>query len=119
LEAEGKPKESLALLTKSLEMYPAAPGFHNRGIILLQMENLKEALASFKRAVEINPEYFESLAALGALCAQEDDLKPAFEYLSRALQIDPNSVETRFNFGVTKIKVCLKHTREDKRHSRS
>jgi tetratricopeptide (TPR) repeat protein len=105
LEAEGKPAQALELLNKSVEMYASASGFHNRGIILLQLEKLQEALASFRRAVEMNPEYFESLSALGALCAQEDNLKPAHEYLSRALKIDAKSTETRFNLGVTKIKM--------------
>jgi len=104
LEQAGQPHEALALLTRSLELFPAAPGFHNRGIILLQLSNLAEAMASFRRAIEANPEYFESLSALGALSAQEGDLKPASEYLERALKIDPKSSETRFNLGVTRIK---------------
>jgi predicted O-linked N-acetylglucosamine transferase (SPINDLY family) len=62
------------------------------------------ALASFRAALEINPNYASAHANLGVvlhLCGDDDS---AFEHFRRALDLDPNHAGARHNMGSVLLK---------------
>ena len=71
---------------------------HNLGDVLVSLGRLDEAIAAFRRALEINPEYAEAAYNLGhALYATGRD--DAFDAFQRAIAIRAEFVEAHFMLG--------------------
>jgi tetratricopeptide (TPR) repeat protein len=58
------------------------------------------AVASFKRAIEINPEMFESRNDLGAVYFKNKDYVSAEANFAAALRLKPEALTSRFNLGL-------------------
>lgn len=63
------------------------------GKIHLETRSLTKAAASFRTAVDVDPEDIVSWSALAIVAEEEGDLEKALENFERALEIDPTSVE--------------------------
>lgn len=59
-----------------------------------------EAMAEYRRAIEIDPEYPKSYLNLGALLAEADRHTEAAEIFRRAIAIDPDYVAARVNLAM-------------------
>ena len=66
--------------------------------------NFEEAVASYKKALNLNSQYFEVLNNIGV--AYTDWGKPdlALKYLEKALGINPNYAEGHFKLGIIYLK---------------
>jgi serine/threonine-protein kinase len=71
----------------------------------LASEDVEAAIAHFKRAVELDPQFARAYCALGGCYANliikcigdQDDYTYAKEYLDKGLQLEPNNVEARMH----------------------
>jgi predicted O-linked N-acetylglucosamine transferase (SPINDLY family) len=63
------------------------------------MGNTEDALAHFKRALEIRPGFIEALSNLGNLLMKIGQLENATEFYQRAVEANPNSADTHCNLG--------------------
>ena len=60
----------------------------------------EEALARYRRAIEIDPEYAEAHNNLGLLLDELDDRPEAAAHFRKVLEIDPKNVQAHNNLGV-------------------
>jgi tetratricopeptide (TPR) repeat protein len=69
------------------------PAEYESGILLLEKFNRPEAVASFDKALTINPAAAEALAGKGVAAMMKLDLKEAEGFADRALKVNPNLPE--------------------------
>jgi tetratricopeptide (TPR) repeat protein len=77
-----------------------APLLNLEGLILLKKDEVKEALASFRKAVESDPTNLEAQLNAGALTMNYNDFTSALTYFDAATQIAPNHQEALLSKGV-------------------
>lgn len=88
----GRSNIALELLDEILAEHPKRAETHyNRGLILLQENRPKEALAALQRALELRPNLASAALYLGHIHRQLGDLSHAVEGFRRALAIEPRS----------------------------
>ena len=59
-----------------------------------------EAIASYERAIALNPDMFESYNNLGALYFKNGNYQSAQADFTQALRVRPDSTASRFNLGL-------------------
>src|SRR5436309_1866218 len=72
---------------------------NNRGVSLYYRGALEAALAAFRRAIELVPEYAEAHNNLGLVLSKLGQEKEATEAFQEALRIDPGMAEVYNNLG--------------------
>jgi tetratricopeptide (TPR) repeat protein len=78
-----------------------AEKYRQAGLSLATSGHIDDAIASFKRGLEIAPHHAMLLDATGAAYSLKGDLETARQYFIDSLRIDPASVSTRQNLGIT------------------
>ena len=71
--------------------------FSNFGIILKDLGKLKEAEVSFRKAIEIKPDYAQAYFNLGNIMKDLRKLKEAEVSFSKAIEIKPDFSDAYFN----------------------
>jgi cellulose synthase operon protein C len=69
------------------------PGEYQAGMLLLEKYNWQEAPAALDKALTINPNAAEVLAAKGVLALMQFEIKDAESFAERALKVNPNCPE--------------------------
>jgi len=69
------------------------------GLIYEWKRDVPQAEKTFKRALELDPDYAPTMANLGALYGLNGRLQDAGDILSRAVAKDPDNVESWVNLG--------------------
>ena len=85
---------------KSGKFKACASTYHNMAILHVRNGDDELAAEAFRRAVEINPNYVQSHAALGAVLSKMGKHKDAVLSLKIALDLDSSSTDTRYNYGL-------------------
>jgi tetratricopeptide (TPR) repeat protein len=70
---------------------------YERGLRAKRENKLREALEDFRRALQLDPDYWESRAGLADVYYLEGDPGSALEHLDLALAIDPNVESLQVN----------------------
>ncbi len=65
------------------------------GLILHEQGNIDEAIATWRRCLELNPRRSDLYDSLGRAYSRKGDLAQAVEMYRRALEFQPNALETR------------------------
>jgi tetratricopeptide (TPR) repeat protein len=65
--------------------------YHLKGMILLRKERVDEAIVSYKKALEINPNFTNALSDIARCYSLKKENKLALEQLLKAIQIEPNN----------------------------
>lgn len=73
---------------------------------LRQEGKLEEAIASYRQAIEQNPNFYLSHHNLGETLAKLDRWDEAVTSYDRAIQLNPNSVWSYYNLGEALAKLC-------------
>jgi tetratricopeptide (TPR) repeat protein len=73
---------------------------HNLAVIMAGRGRTDEAVAHYRRSVEIDPEFAESWNNLGRELMLAGRIEEASAYLRKALDIDPNFVDAHSNLGI-------------------
>jgi protein O-mannosyl-transferase len=92
----------VTLYTATLVKNPGCWMAHyNLGIALNDRGQTDEAMAHYRRAIELRPSYAEAHYNLGRLLAQKGQLDEAVTHYEKALEINPADAEAQNNLGVT------------------
>jgi tetratricopeptide (TPR) repeat protein len=96
----GKYELAERILLKAKENDDSHAVIPNRlGFVYLKMDNLTSAIASFKKAVELDPNLPEAHNNLGVLYHRAHDYTAAIEALRRAVALAPGFIEAYLNLG--------------------
>ncbi len=94
-------KEVVQQATAMAAEFPSAAILYNiLGAAHLGMRNLDEAIASFKKAVQVRPDFAEAHNNLGIALRDQNRLDEAVGSFGKALQIKPDFAEAHNNLGI-------------------
>lgn len=83
---------AIQLYEKALKIVPEFPeAQYQRGMAELALGNTVEAERSFRRAVELRPEWTLALAGLGSILVDREQFSEAERVLTRAIDLDPQN----------------------------
>jgi hypothetical protein len=85
-------------------MADADQNLKDQGIACYQAGNLAEAIAAFRKSLELNPPQADVHAILGACLIQSRDVNGAMEECRKAIALDPNIAAAHNNLGA-----CLRY----------
>lgn len=89
-EVTGHPEEALRFAEQAVENAPDdAYALYHRGRLLAERDDLDGAMQSFSRALEVELDFPDALAAMGEIQNRRGDYAAAERYLERALALDP------------------------------
>ncbi|MEL7036725.1 MAG: tetratricopeptide repeat protein [Cyanobacteria bacterium J06592_8] len=77
-----------------------APAYNNLGNALYDQGKLEEAIASYKKAIEINPECADAYNSLGLALRQQGQLEEAIASYKKAIEINPKYTYAYNNLGL-------------------
>ncbi|MEP4148773.1 MAG: tetratricopeptide repeat protein [Halioglobus sp.] len=98
LLAQGKFTDVQKVLQESLTRFPDSAGLQNSmGVLHVKMRTPASALASFNKAVSLNPEHAEALTNLGITAEQLGDFDLAEKSLQHSLRVRPGHASTHFH----------------------
>ena len=97
--AEGDTIEAMKHYNKAVLINPSYIAFmHNRvGYELMQVPMISEAIAQFRAAITLCPEYAVAMNNLAVALARQHRFREAIEYLRKAIKLDPTLVEAKRN----------------------
>ena len=72
---------------------------YNQGIILENQGHFEQAIAKYRQATEIIPDYWAALQNLGLLLRQQGDLELALQVMRRAVAIRPGTADSLLPLG--------------------
>lgn len=78
----------------------SAEAYNNQGVELAAQGKLPEAIAAFKQAIEINPQYENAHNNLGLALGTQQNYPEAAAAFNQALTINPSNFETYNNLGI-------------------
>jgi tetratricopeptide (TPR) repeat protein len=92
LLALARPDQASEAVEAALAAHPELAAFHEiRGLVLeARPASASEALAAYRRAIELDPEHVEALDALGRLAAEAGDVEEALDFYDRAAAAQPS-----------------------------
>ena len=97
----GRLELAVDLIAKAIAANGRMPDFHyNLAIVLRAQDKLKEAAASYKRAILLKPDYADAHNNLGNVwktLGKRDKAQACFE---RALLLKPDNADTHYNLGI-------------------
>jgi len=100
------PSLAVELLDRAIKINRGnAAAFSNRGVALLDLKLVVEALASFDIAVAINPNYVEAWANRGNALLELKRFEEALESYDNAIAIDPLYAEAFYNRSVALMQI--------------
>ena len=94
----GDQDRAVFLLREVAEKDPAAS--NGLGLLELQRGHLHNAIAAFRRAVELQPEYPEAYNNLAGALAQTGDRPGAVQAYREAIRLQPDLSQARFAYGL-------------------
>ena len=99
---EGRNKEMIKLLKKSLYIEPKySLGHNNLGLALQKEKDFNSAIDSFKRAIKLQPNYSEAYSNLGQAMYQNSQFEEAITSYKEALKIDPKNMMAYMNLAIS------------------
>jgi tetratricopeptide (TPR) repeat protein len=87
------------LFRELLARYPDAPNVHYAYGFFLTGEHPDEAIAQFRREIEISPSHVASRLQIAFEYIRRDDPSDALPYAEEAVRIEPNSAHGRYLLG--------------------
>ena len=82
------------------------------------LEKIKDQIAEYQKAIEINPNYYQAHLSLGNCYQTEGDIKNAIHHFKEVVRINPNHEETHRSLGKiiygeqAKINEAIYHLKE-------
>ncbi len=101
--ARKKRQYYLELCKKKAEQKKDASSYFELGVLHKENNNADDAIASFKKAIGINPRHSSALYELGVICEQQKDYDEAIKYYTESLRIKESS-EAFQSLGVCYLK---------------
>lgn len=99
-------RDPVALWSDNVAKAPMkARPHHNLGRVLVLKGNTDDGIVSFRKAIELDPEYVLAYNGIGIALTKKGDPALAVEYLQIGLTQDPHYEELHFNAGVAFAKL--------------
>ena len=76
---------------------------YNLGNVFQSRGSLEEAMAHYRQAVKIKPDYIKALNNLGNILVEQGRFDEAIDCFNQGLRFAPNDVLLRYNFAVTLV----------------
>ncbi|MDZ4202027.1 MAG: tetratricopeptide repeat protein [Gallionella sp.] len=95
----GNHELAVELISRAAERHPVAPFFFNLGNAYQALGRMDEAVASFNRALALNPGYVAALNNLGIALQHQGKLEEAINAFRSALALQPGFAELYSNLG--------------------
>jgi protein O-GlcNAc transferase len=96
----GHGQAGLELIDRAIVSDDRVPAYHShRGLVLASLERQEEAIASYRRALDIQPGQAETLNNLGNALRTQGDLPGALASYRQAFAAQPDQAETAINLG--------------------
>ena len=105
-------RDVLLLWQDVVAQRPNNPRAHNNlGIALADRGQVDEAIAHYRKALEIKPDYAEAHNNLGIALAGRGQVDEAIAHYRKALEIKPDYAEAHYNLGMTPWPAAGRSTR--------
>ena len=96
----GRHLAAVEYIEQAIRVQGRVPDFHNNlGEAYRLLRRFPEAIASYRRALELKPDYVEANNNMGVALAEEGKPGEAAVYCRRALELRPNCAEAHFGLG--------------------
>lgn len=96
-----KPDLAKLILAKALRLYPNSPTVHNNlGLVYLKEGKQLEAIASFRKAQDLDVSHPESAANLGSILVKNKNYPAAVVYLQKAYRVLDKDLFVANNFAI-------------------
>jgi tetratricopeptide (TPR) repeat protein len=93
----GRPDVAAELIGKATQRAADPRYFNNLGTAQRALQRLDDAALSYRRALELRPDFAEALSNLAAVLQEQGDLAAAEDCLRRALALQPAFAEAEYN----------------------
>ena len=102
----GKPELAKHHMEKASELSPNnLDVINNRGVLAMQLGDDDEAIASFKRAVELKPDYAEAFRNLARMYYLKEEWQASAYAAQQSLIVDQHSLNARLLVGFSNYKL--------------
>jgi len=88
----------------ALELVEYSEVYYNLSLVYSKTGDLKAAIASIQKAIELDPDYADALNHLGNLYLEGNDLQKAAAQFKIVLEVDPSHVTAHNNLGLIYVK---------------
>ena len=110
MKTEGKGL-AMQCFFRANQIFPGEPAVvHNIGKLYHDLNNDELADEYFRKAVKMNPSFYNALEGLGMTHLNRSEFEKAIHYCNRALAEEPDAVEARVNRGMSYL--ALRRWRE-------
>jgi tetratricopeptide (TPR) repeat protein len=73
--------------------------------MLNEKVNFEEVIKAYKKAIEINPDNYETYNNMGGAYAGLDKFEEAIEAYEKAIEIEPNNYDAYYTMGLSYTKL--------------
>ena len=108
------------LQRRSLDTYTRADTHNDLGVVLLQLGRTDKAMAHFKEALQIKPDFAQAYNGLGCALVNKGMVDRAIEHFNEALRLEPDWVDPMNNIAwllATRTESRLHDPQEAVRHA--
>ena len=95
--------QGLEINPSQLQAIAEAEEQSSQGIIFAQEDKHDMAIACFRNAIILNPQYIDAHYNLGVSLAKQSAFEPAIVCFQKAINLDPEYADAYFNFGLVLI----------------
>src|SRR5208337_4411026 len=94
----GQNEVAVGLIEKAININQAVPLYHNNaGNAYRALNKPDEAIACYRRALSLKPDYHEALNNMGSVLAEQGKLDEAIACYRRAVSLKPDFYEAHYN----------------------
>ena len=105
LRLQGRLGQAIISFQNSVAVQPNCFAFYNLGLVMQEQEKVDEAVAYYKKATAINPNFVQVYNNLGNMFQKLDRLGEALKYYKTATQIDPDYLQVQSNLAAIYIRI--------------
>jgi predicted O-linked N-acetylglucosamine transferase (SPINDLY family) len=95
----GQPDEGIALMRRSIEAYPSAIYHNNLGNALRERGRLDDAIAQYREAVGLQPDYADAHNNLGDALREARQPDASMQHCAQAIALRPDYAQAYNNLG--------------------
>ncbi|MDZ8260990.1 tetratricopeptide repeat protein [Nostoc sp. ChiQUE01b] len=100
LQTLGRYEDAIIAYDKAIGIKPHPLAYYNRGLVYGYLGRRQQAIADFKKVIEISPDYADAYISLGHEEYTSGNKNAALDYFNKAIQIAPYYAGGYFNRGI-------------------
>ncbi|NNM88364.1 MAG: tetratricopeptide repeat protein [Phycisphaerae bacterium] len=100
LAAGGDTGAAISAYRRAVACGDGLPALLGLAVLLAKARNFEEAIAVFRRAIDLKPDCAEACAGLGAALAENGQYDPAVAALRQAIELKPGDAGAQANLGL-------------------